>query len=342
MKKITRIFFLISLLLIGKQIYAQSPVVSSVEAEEAEEEAIDSEAIILDYELERTKDFKKGYKTLDQRSVTNLQEMSAPVLENHPESFAGYYLKYKQSSFSQDALDNLKKAELLTLNKTELYSDFLATAHVLGKTALAEEYSSKIRNSGFIQTEVLEYNKNVLRSIKENQAFLFTNGWEDTYPLLTLLKAEKKENLSVINAEWIMDNSFRTIIAGKLGVSSPAFNGDPYEWMNQVVNASQQPIYYSPTLPTKCLRGMSSNITPVGLLFHTQAKEKAVQKELCLAAWKRFSKVELVSSHEISKNYILILSVLESLLVNDPNEAGTLAQVIEYKTKLIAKFPALK
>ncbi len=194
----------------------QEPVNVSLDKSVA---ASNVESLMLDYELARTQDFQAGLKIIRQSSLESMDEIANEINTLLPESFSSTYIKFKQSGFTETGLSYLKEAESKTENKAELYTDFLTTAHILNKEDLLNTYAIKLRNSGFINTVVLEYNKNVLRSIKENKAFVITNGWDDTYPLLTLLKEERKKNLTIINVEWLFDPAYREKLSQKLGMS---------------------------------------------------------------------------------------------------------------------------
>ncbi len=239
-------------------------------------------------------------------------------------------------------MEYLKSAELKTENKAELYSDFIACSHVLNKPQIFEEYTTKLRNSGFITSEVLEYNKNVLRSIESSQSYIVTNGWEDTYPLLTLLKQENKSNLEVINVEWLMDEEYRVITSLSLNISNHPFNGSPYDWIYEASQKTTSNVYYTPTLPSSVLLKAQNSLTPMGLVFSLKNETASNQKMVCVDSWKRFSKLELVSNSPLSKNYILLFNVLESFLSEDKSEKGTYQQVKDYKKQLVKKFPELK
>ena len=298
--------------------------------------------LLLEYELERTKNYSNGYKATNQVTLDNLEAISARAELSLPETFEGYYIKYKQSEFTDTGLKFLKRAELNTENKSELYTDFIASSHVLKKERLFDEYTNKLRSSGFITNEVLEYNKNVLRSIETNDSYIVTNGWEDTYPLLSLLKQENKTATQVINIEWLLDSEYRKLISERLGTANPSFNSNPYEWILSVSQSTSSSIYFTPTLPHTALIYAQNSLTPIGIVFSINPVTAAEQRRQCINAWKMFSKVELISNSDLSKNYILIFSILEDLLANDESEKGTLSQVLDYKKQLLKKYPTLK
>lgn len=299
-------------------------------------------SLLLEYEVIRTGSFQGGKKFISQTDLDSMSSIAMQINQSAPYSFSASYVQFREAGYTETGFSHLKQAEALTSNKSELYSDFIATAHILNKSAEFKEYSKKLRSSGFIQSSVLEYNRNVLRSISENKAFIITNGWDDTYPLLTLLDEEKKKNINVINMEWLFDANFRAKIAGQLGTSNPAFSNNPYNWISTISKSSNQNIYFTPTLPNSELTKISGQITPVGILFKLASLTAEEQNFESLKAWKKFSKVNITSSHPISKNYIILLTLLESSLNNDANESGTLAQIQEFKTLLEQKHPSLK
>ncbi len=299
-------------------------------------------SLLIDYEFIRTRNFTSGKKLMSQADLDSMSSIAKRINQSAPLSFSASYVQFREEGFTETGMSFLKEAESLTTNKSELYSDFLAMAHVLDKSSELKTYSAKLRSSGFIQSTVLEYNKNVLRSVSENKAFIITNGWDDTYPLLTLLDEEKKKNITVINIEWIFNKHYRSFISSKLNTSNVSFNNDPYAWISAVSNASAQTIYFTPTLPNSELIQLSSNLTPVGILFKQANLTQEIQNYESLKAWKKFSKVNITSPHPISKNYIILLTLLENSLSKNANEAETLAQIQEFKNSLEEIHPSLK
>lgn len=322
---------------------------STLDSEEATEPASSAaelelnsrlESLVLDYELARTSSFNQGKKIISAESFAEMASISEQVNELNPNSYASEYLQFKQDGFTEAGLSHLKNAETKTLNKTELLSDFLAISHILKKNDLLETYAVQLRNSGFIESATLEYNKNVLRSFTESNAVLITNGWEDTYPLLTLLKQEGKRTINVVNMEWLYDKSYRTSLAKSLGKSAVAFT-NPYQWISQMTTGSSLPIYYTPTIPNSELVKLQSELTPVGLVFKRGELTAEVQKQYNLSAWKKFSKLAISSSNPLSKNYIIMLTMLEQQLMTDALEKGTLTQVSATKKALVKKHSSL-
>jgi len=299
-------------------------------------------SLLLEYDNIRSRNFSNGRKIIVQADLDSMSSIARRITMMAPLSFSSSYVKFKEEGFTETGYAHLKKAESFTDNKTELYSDFLASAHVLNKTADLKNYSKKLRNSGFIQSAVLEYNRNVLRSISESKAFIITNGWDDTYPLLTLLEEEKRKNVTVINTEWIYDSNYRALISSKLKSTNVSFNNNTYTWITNVVNSSNQPVYFTPTIPGSELAKLGSSISPAGILFKKGTYTAEEQNYSCLIAWKKFSKVKLVTAHPISKNYIILLTLLESTLAENANEKGTYTQILEFKESLEKKHPALK
>ncbi|MFK7756504.1 MAG: hypothetical protein AB8B53_06180 [Flavobacteriales bacterium] len=299
------------------------------------------ESLVLDYELERTSNFNNGLKVITTESLNEMESITNEVITLNPNSYASEYLQFKQDGFTEAGLNHLKNAETKTTNSTELISDFLAISHILKKNDLLDTYALKLRNSGFLKNSVLEYNKNVLRSFTESNALLITNGWEDTYPLLALLKEEKKRTITVVNVEWLYDAGYRSTLSAILGKPIVPFSS-PYQWINQMTSGSSLPIYYAPSLPNSELIKLQNELTPVGIVFKKGMLSGLEQKTLNLNAWKKFSKLSINSSEPLNKNYIIMLTMLEQQLKTNALEKGTLKQVTDAKKALIKKHPSLK
>jgi len=336
---------------------AQSNSVPKLEEESTEEQSVNevlnkeeisttdavfSESILLEYRLNSSENFKGGVKSLSTLELDELNSLSERASNSAPGSYADVYLRFKATGFSTEGLELLKEAESITANKAELYSDFIATGHLLDDVGIFSDYTEKLNQSGFINEGVREFSKNVLRSLTDKNAFIITNGWDDTYPLLTEIAASGEKRVRVVNVEWLFDINTRKQIAKELGSPNVQFNLDPYAWLNTVVQASAKNVYYSTTLPPSELRKVANSLTPVGLLLKKGNMQSDKALAANLSAWKKFSKLHLLENYDINKNYALPLTILSGSLKNEPKEIGTLEQVDNYLNNLYTVHPEIK
>jgi hypothetical protein len=128
-----------------------------------------------------------------------MEEMAKAV----PESYEYNYLKHKTEGSIKD-ISFLEKAYQLRPQEPELYSDFISYYEVAGNEAKMTEFLEKWYESKDLAPGLLNYNYNVLYSLEEN-AILFTNGDNDTYPVWMLQKVKKiRPDVTILNISLIM------------------------------------------------------------------------------------------------------------------------------------------
>lgn len=119
-----------------------------------------------------------------------------------PNTFEYEYLAWLNGNGDTAAFAHLQKAAQLSPSRKELYREFCDYYAQQGDTAKLREWCTKWKNSGTVPPSVINYARNVFRSLDQN-AVIYTKGTYDTYPLIMLQYTENlRKDVLVIKTGW--------------------------------------------------------------------------------------------------------------------------------------------
>jgi hypothetical protein len=117
-----------------------------------------------------------------------------------PNSWVYHYIHYYNYG---DDFNRLEKAYEINPNEPDLYWEFIKEFLLRGMKDKRSESSKKLYNSEVIHPGILSHNYNTLVSCN-NDAILFTNGDNDTYPALMLQDVKSiRPDVSILNIHGI-------------------------------------------------------------------------------------------------------------------------------------------
>jgi hypothetical protein len=225
------------------------------------------------YNAVRYNRFAETIHTPEKRE--RLQKIMEEMAKAVPESYEYNYLKHKTEGSITD-ISFLEKAYQLRPQEPELYSDFSGYYEVAGDESKMSEFLEKWYGSKDLAPGLLNYNYNVLFSLEEN-AILFTNGDNDTYPVWMLQKVKKiRPDVTVLNVSLIMTG--KEYLERKLKEKSISLSFDelPKYRSKEFAGAlgkfiaekyPEVPVYFAVTVYQDYLAAIEENLYLVGLAY---------------------------------------------------------------------------
>ncbi len=192
-----------------------------------------------------------------------------------PNSYEYYYLKNKNEGNIHN-IEYLQKAYEINPDHPELYSDFVGHYEFTGNAEKMKIFLQKWYDSKDIAPGLLNYNYNVLMSAQEN-AILFTNGDNDTYPvwMLQFIKGIRKD-ITILNASLIMaDQEYLNMKLKAKGIKldysrlpeyrTPEFVSALGVYISE--NYPQIPIYFAVTMWNYYTKPVQDKLYIIGLAY---------------------------------------------------------------------------
>ena len=136
-----------------------------------------------------------------------------------------YYLKFYNSIDRSEKFHLLEKAYAINPNFYEIYDDFIAHYELTGNEVKRKEFNKKWFKSNDFSENLLNYNFNVLSSLKEN-SIIFSYGDNDFFAPIMLQDAlGVREDVTIVNIPLMVNViEYRNSIFKKLNIK--LFNKD--------------------------------------------------------------------------------------------------------------------
>ncbi len=194
--------------------------------------------------------------------------VSAESKKEEKGSFEAYYQAYLDREVKDaDAFYYLQKAFEVYPDNVELYDDFMDYYAMNNNVQGRRKFSKELSKSNVIPDYVLEYNYNVLASLPEG-AVLFTNGFDDTYPIWVLQDVQKERpDVKIVKINYLNDTVYRKKVLKELGLSyNPELNG--IKLVKNILESNPgKPLYLPFTVDKRLIQSLYPNLYPVGLVF---------------------------------------------------------------------------
>lgn len=220
--------------------------------------------------LEESADEESKVASKKEKANVSRASKTLDVLEisEDQNSFEYNYEAYKKADVKNVAsFKYLQKAYAIYPDNVDLYDDFMAYHEMNENRMDRRQFSTKLYKSNTISGYLMEYNYNVLMSLPKN-AILFTNGYDDTYPIWVTQDVKKvRTDVTVINIDLLKDKTYRDKIFTKSGLKyRKKLSGiDLIEYV--IKDNSNKDIYLGLTVDKKLIGKLYKNLYLVGVVF---------------------------------------------------------------------------
>jgi len=204
-----------------------------------------------------------------------LNEIIEEMGKSIPNTYTYYYLKHKNDA-KVGHIEFLQKAYEIDPTQPELYSDFVGHYEYVGDEKKMQEFLEKWYHSHDLAPGLLHYNYNVLMSTSQN-ALLFTNGDNDTYPVWMLQRVKKvRPDITILNTSLMMAEKpylDRKLMEKGIKIDydqlpayrSPEFAAALGRYVAE--NYPNVPVYYALTVYENFIETIKNNLYIVGLTY---------------------------------------------------------------------------
>lgn len=230
-----------------------------------------------------------------------------------PQSFEYNYYKYAAGNHNTSLEPNLKKAEELRPNNTDVQVQYAAYYMIAGDAKNAVTYMDKLIQSGRLSQSSVDYGEDVLLSVPKS-GVLITHGFDDTYGAFYSQQSRGvRKDVTIISLDLLQSESFRKRLKNK-GYQLPASNVIDVSYLNKFcsLNAGKG-LSISMTTPKEYFKPILNDLYPVGLVFEYSANGSTDNFSANENLWKNTLKMKVVNApkddkaKQLSSNYLPML-----------------------------------
>ena len=276
-----------------------------------------------------------------QRSPTVDQQVQmdnlVQVLEkSSPESFEYHYFKFVAGNYSVALVEHLKKAELLRPTNPDVHIQFVAYYWCMNEKRKALPYLEKLMGSGRLNWSILNYSKDLLRSVP-SQGTLVTHGMEDSYACLYLQISEGiRTDVNVISLDLLQSEAIQKQLL-VYGFNLPQNSTIDVAYLNEFcVQNNTRNIALSMTIPKEYLLPIQENLFVTGLVleYKTDLSYQNSARNEYLWNYEFIKLIIMDASNEkerqLTANYLPMLLILRNTykLTNETEKLALIEEVL--------------
>jgi hypothetical protein len=272
----------------------------------------DQEAWLNLYKSLRYRNYSERSKAIQPAARKELDDLLL-LMDQHVKGSYGWHMAhYLHEEKSDEGWAHLSKAYDLNPDEPDLWDDLLCMHQVQGDFQGAAQFASKLNQAKLFSPAVMEYSRNVLRSLEPN-AVLITNGYVDTYPLYVLqyVKGLRKD-VRIICLEWTGSQTYVNDLAAVTGVNGVReLRGNGAGILSALTSGQQHaPLYFALTIPPDQLKTFQHQLYCTGLAMKWSAVSLANIDQLLRNWEKLFDKKHLSEPEVLNRNYLIPLVLL--------------------------------
>lgn len=239
------------------------------------------------------------------------------IENNIPNTFEAHFIKWANGYNNWDLLPELEKAYAMNPNRWETYDGFINFYEVKRNTEKRDVFVKKYFESEKRSPGLLNYNYNVLMSLKPN-AILLTAGDNDTYFAWMLQVAMGiRKDVLIVNVGLGGMKDYSENLSKELGTTLPNMDIMKYEdyagklYKALLTNKEKRPVYAAVTVGEEFTEPVKENLYLIGLAYE-YSSEKMDNIALLKKNFEKVYELDYLS-HSFAKDpYETVVAVANS------------------------------
>lgn len=225
---------------------------------------------------------------------TQMNQVVDDLKQNAPESFEFHYFKYVAGNYNVDLVDDLKKAESLRPQNSDVHIQLAAYNIIVNDPKNAQVYLEKLIKSTRLSQEVIDYAEDLLKSAPD-KGTLITHGFDDTYACYYLQSVRNiRSDVRLISLDFLQSEKYRTDLK-TAGYLLPTQELVDVAYLQEFCSKNEtKNLAISMTTPKEYLVPIQQNLFAVALVFE-------YHKEL---TYNNFYRNDYLWNEELSKTLI--------------------------------------
>ncbi len=219
--------------------------------------------------IEEVKESEKALKRKKESSNERASKsLDATSVEEDQNSFEFNYSAYVNAPIKNaTSFQFLQKAYAIYPENVDLYDDFMAYYEMSDNQMDRKTFSTKLYKSNTISDYLIEYNHNVLVSLPIN-AILFTNGYDDTYPVWVNQDVKNvRKDITIININLFKDDEYKEKILKRAKLTYNKKNQGIDLIEDLMISNPTKEIYLGLTVDKELLGRLYKDLYLVGLVL---------------------------------------------------------------------------
>ena len=275
-------------------------------------------AVWLDvYLLERTARYGKEGRVVSPKEEEELFEVLEQMADYCPGSEAYAYAQWVHHGFQSEHYDAFKTLTQLSAGAqvTPQQNAFADLTHgtLTGNETLRKRGAIELERLSSFSVSNLEFHRNALTSALPG-GIIFTNGADDTYPLLMAQANGLRTDVQVIQIDWLRNTTFRKATYTAFSIPEKRFD-DPADQRLKLLlkHAGNKHVYLATTLPRNALMKFDGALFPEGVLLRYAQTNTVDNVAQTVTWWENHAETTMVRSTDpICANYLIALAVLNN------------------------------
>lgn len=237
---------------------------------------------------------QRTQRTPSAAQQTQMNQVVDDLEQNAPESFEFHYFKYVAGNYNVALIDDLKKAESLRPQNSDVQIQMAAYNIIVNDQTNAQVYLEKLIKSTRLSQEVLDYAEDLLKSAPD-KGTLITHGFDDTYACYYLQSVKKvRSDVRLISLDFLQSEKYRTDLK-TAGYVLPEKVLIDVAYLQEFCSKNESKgLAISMTTPKEYLVPIQQNLFAVALVFE-------YHKEL---TYNNFYRNDYLWNEELSKTLI--------------------------------------